>query len=104
MSTSSLYILSSIGFSGSMLSGVIGIESWIVIVLSLVFLCGLYHLQAKRAYGFIVAVSILTGGLVGSKGRLEQSRDKFRLFFGMNTDYVAIQLVTSGIKMVNHEG
>jgi hypothetical protein len=104
MSTSSFNILTSIGFSGIMLSGVIGIESWIVVVLALIFLCGLYHLQEKSAYGFIVTVSILTGGLVGSKGRLEQSRDKFRLFFGMNTDCVAIQHATSGIKMVNHEG
>lgn len=130
MSTSTLIILLSIGFIGGMLSGVVGIGGGIVIVPALVFLLGLSQHEAQGTslfvlsmpvvslalwnywknsyvnwtYGLVIAAIFLIGGFVGSKLALKLSPGMLRLLFGMIMAYVAIQLVTSGIKMVNHEG
>jgi uncharacterized membrane protein YfcA len=130
MSTSTLIILLSIGFIGGMLSGVVGIGGGIVIVPALVFLLGLSQHEAQGTslfvlsmpvvslalwnywknsyvnwtYGLVIAATFLIGGFVGSKLALKLSPGMLRLLFGMIMAYVAIQLVTSGIKMVNHEG
>ena len=130
MSTSTLIILLSIGFIGGMLSGGVGIGGGIVIVPALVFLLGLSQHEAQGTslfvlsmpvvslalwnywknsyvnwtYGLVIAATFLIGGFVGSKLALKLSPGMLRLLFGMIMAYVAIQLVTSGIKMVNHEG
>lgn len=129
MSTTTIIILICIGLSAGILSGFVGIGGGIIIVPALVFFLGLTQHQAQGTslfvlampvvilavlnywktnnvnwqYGFVIALTFVVGGYIGSKLSLKLSPSIVKLVFGVILAYVSIRLMLSGFNSLKHE-